>query len=111
MENKNEIRSLLLEAASELGLLKYQLNVCQAIIGYISARLFVEKIPASDIDAKIMETYNKVMNAKSYEQAEAHFVGLADKICNEIGIGDFDSFKKSMDSFLGGMNNNNKGEL
>ena len=111
MQNQNEVRSLLLEAASELALLKYQLGVSQAIVGYISARLFIEKVPASDIDAKIMETYNKVINAKSYEQAEAHFVSLADKICNEIGIGDFDSFKKSMDSFLGGMNNNNEGEL
>ena len=111
MENKNEIRSLLLEAASELGLLKYQLNVSQAIISYISARFSIENLPETDIDAKIMETYNKVMNAKTYEQAEAHFVSLADKICNEIGIGDFECFKKSMESFLDGMKNNNEGEL
>lgn len=111
MENQNEVRSLLLEAAAELGLLKYQLGICQTIVDFLSARLLLEKVPASDIDAKIMRTYNKVMSSKSYEQAEAHFEGLADQICSEIGIGDFDSFKKSIDSFLGGKNNNNEGEL
>lgn len=111
MDMQNEARTLLLEAASELSLLKYQLGIAQTIIGFLSVRLVAEKINMTEIDQKIMESYNKVMNSRSYEQAEAHFMSLADELSQKLGFTDFDSLKKNIGSFPGEMYNNNEGEF
>ena len=111
MDMQNEARTLLLEAASELSLLKYQLGIAQTIIDFLSVRLVAENINCTNTDERIMEVYSKVMNAKSYEQAEAHFMSLADELSQSLGFMDFDSLKKNIGSFPGEMYNNNEGEF
>lgn len=99
--DSEDVIRMITSATSEINLRKYQLKVCEIMVAVLNMQLAMNKIPLTDTDKQIMEMYDKVMNSRNVEQAEAHFIGLADKFCNSLGLGDFDSLKSKFDS---GMN-------
>lgn len=86
------------QVIGEIKLKSYQLHVCETIIAFLSTHLKFNNIPMSSTDKSIMEMYVKVLSSTNIEQAEAHFIGLADKFCQDLGLGDFESVKNKFHS-------------
>ena len=97
--DENEAMRLVTSIASEMRLKQYQLKVCETVILYLSQLLAENNIPHTQVELDTMQMYHKVMNCDNAEQAEAHFVGLADKFCQQLGLGDFDSLSKKFSNY------------
>lgn len=105
-ENNQQFRRAVNHVVASIKLKTYQLQVSETIIAFMGMHLQQNNIPMTSSDREIIEMYEKVMNSDNVEQAEAYFIGLADKFCNTLGFGDFESLKNNYSSFLEEDNNN-----
>lgn len=99
-DNNQEFRRAVNEVLSTIKLKSYQLQVSQTILMFMLMHLRKNEIPMSNCDRQVLDMYDKVMNSDNVEQAEAHFIGLADKFTQSLGLGDFESLKKNYHEFL-----------
>lgn len=106
MNDNPELRKALSQIIAEIKLRNYQIQICEFIIMFMSMHLNKNGIGMNDADKQVMDMFDKIMNSSNFEQAEAHFVGLADKFCNDLGLGDYETLKKNLSS----LNENNTNE-
>lgn len=97
--DKNDITRIITTAAADIKLKDYQLKVCETVVMYLSQLLAQNNVAHTQVELDTMQMYHKVMNSDNAEQAEAHFVGLADKFCQQLGLGDFDSLSKKFSNY------------
>jgi len=87
----------LIRAANELicnlKLREYQLRISSIYISYLTNILIKNGVRPTEADLDVFEAVQKVYGSDNIEQAEAHFMTLADKFSENLGFTNFDEFK------------------